>query len=38
MQGVTKGETAFTGHLEYHKQVGKVWRELLDKEYENIGE
>ena len=25
-----KGETAFTGHLEYHKQVGKVWRELLD--------
>jgi len=24
-----KGETAFAGHLEYHKQAGKVWRELL---------
>lgn len=25
-----KGETAFRGHLEYHKRVGKVWRKLLD--------
>lgn len=25
-----KGETAFKGHSEYHKQVGKVWRKLLD--------
>ena len=25
-----KGYTAYTGHQEYHKQVGKVWKELLE--------
>jgi DNA-binding MarR family transcriptional regulator len=25
-----KGETAFTGHVEYHKKAGEVWRGLLD--------
>jgi len=25
-----KGETAFAGHLDYHRQAGKGWRELLD--------
>lgn len=30
-----KGETAFAGHLKYHKQVGKAWRELLDNMSKN---
>ena len=30
-----RGEAAFKGHLEYHNQIGKVWRELLDNMSEN---
>jgi len=30
-----KGKAAFKGHLEYHYQIGKAWRELLDNMSEN---
>lgn len=30
-----KGQTAFKGHKEYHHEIGKVWRELLDNMSEN---
>lgn len=30
-----KGKAAFAGHQEYHKQIGKVWRELIKNKRED---